>query len=295
MLSILIPVYNFKVVALVDALKKQCKKAGIMYEILVFDDGSKDKIKHENSLVGSYFGVNYTELSQNLGRARIRNWMAKSASYQNLLFLDCDTKIISKTFIKTYLKCIPDYEVISGGRTYSKKAPRARSKKLHWLYGKKRESKNAAYRQKKPIMYFHSNNFLVTRDIMMQCPFDETLVSYGYEDLLWAKNLYEKGIRVQHIDNQTEHLGLEKATDFLSKTKTSIDNLIELNRKGAQIETQLTKMATQLEGWGLKNKFLSFYKGRQDKIINNLMSEKPKMWNLLFFKLNHYYCVQQTP
>ena len=92
MLSILIPIYNFKVVKLVETLQKQCEKAKITYEVVCFDDQSQTKYKKDNVILSNYFGVNYTELSENLGRARIRNWMAKIASYDNLLFLDCDTK-----------------------------------------------------------------------------------------------------------------------------------------------------------------------------------------------------------
>jgi len=289
MISILIPVYNFKVVKLVQALRKQCERIKINYEILVFDDQSEQKYKDHNNVVGSYFGVNYTELSENLGRARIRNWLGKSARYENLLFLDCDSKIINKEFISEYQKHIKDYDLISGGRVYSKNPPRAFSKKLHWLYGSKKESKSAAIRNKHSIKYFHSNNFLVRRDVIMDIPFKEDVEGYGYEDLFLAKAISEKGYRVEHIDNPIEHLGLEKNTVFLDKTQNAINNLLQLKYMGEYIPTNLETAASTLYDLGLSDDFVKFYQKRQKTIENDLLSKHPKLRNLDFYKLNYYF------
>lgn len=288
MLSILIPIYNFKVVKLVDALKKQCEKQKIVFEILCFDDGSTKNIKHENSILSSYFGVNYTELSENLGRARIRNWLAKSAAFENLLFLDCDSKIVRKDFIKKYLSYIPDYEIIAGGRGYSKKPPRAKSKRLHWKYGLKRESKKASVRQQNAIQLFHSNNFLVKRKYMIQYPFDEQIKGYGYEDLFWAQKLYNKGIPIMHIDNQTEHLGLEKSKVFIKKTEESLTNLYKMIKEGKAINTRLLDFVEKAEKWKVKPFLLNYYTKRKDKIYQNLLSPKPNLFYFDFYKYAYY-------
>lgn len=288
MLSILIPIYNYKVVKLVKALKKQCDKAKIKYEILCLDDGSKSKIKYENSVLSSYFGINYTELSENLGRARIRNWLAKIAAFDNLLFLDCDSKVIKKDFISNYLKYINDFEVIAGGRIYSPKSPRAKSKKLHWLYGSKRESKNAKNRQKNIINYFHSNNFLVKREIVIKYPFDEKIDGYGYEDILWAKHLFEKGISINHINNEIEHLGLEKKDVFLKKTKKSIENLKKINAENTKIQTRLMSLLATLQKYRLEKLVLSYCKKNKLKIERNLLSDNPNLYYLDLYKIICY-------
>ena len=103
MLSILIPVFNNKVVKLVKELHDQCVRAKIKFEILVFDDGSREKIKQENKALNGIFGVNYLELSENIGRSRIRNKLAKTAGFPYLLYLDADSKINSRKFIKNYI------------------------------------------------------------------------------------------------------------------------------------------------------------------------------------------------
>lgn len=289
MLSILIPIYNFKVVKLVSTLHKQCEKAKCSYEILAFDDQSKDEFKKVNAVLRGYFGVNYTELSQNLGRAKIRNWLAKSASYENLLYLDCDSKVSGKNFIGTYLSHIKNYDVISGGRGYAPKPPRAYTKKLHWLYGTKKESKNAVFRNKNSVSYFHSNNFLIRRDIILKTPFKEDVVGYGYEDLELAKEIQKQGYSIRHIDNQIEHLGLEKNKVFLEKSRNAIDNLLQLKYDGIDLPTNIEKYASRLYDFGFHEDFLRFYQKRKNRIENNLLSKQPKLKNLDFYKLNYYF------
>ena len=289
MLSILIPIYNQKVEKLVKALMRQCNRLHIDYEILCFDDGSKKRIKYENSILSDYFGVNYTELSENLGRARIRNWMAKSASYDNLLFLDCDSKVISKYFIGTYMGFIEDYDVISGGRTYSNKPPRAKSKHLHWLYGSRLESVKLSRRRQSPELYFHSNNFMVRRSIMIDTPFDENIKQYGYEDLLWARQIANKGFRILHIDNSIEHLGLERKDVFIKKTEKSISNLIDLQKTEDKFETRLTRFADKLQNLGLKEHVYSYLKKRSESIRNRLHGDKPSLRHLQMYKLYLYW------
>ena len=53
MLSILIPTYNYNVVPFVMELRKQCLECNIIFEILVFDDGSK-LFLDENQKINSF-------------------------------------------------------------------------------------------------------------------------------------------------------------------------------------------------------------------------------------------------
>jgi hypothetical protein len=290
MLSILIPIYNYKVVPLVDALQKQCVKSKINYEILCFDDQSDTKYKKLNNALSDYFRVNYTELSENIGRARIRNWLAKSASYDTLLFLDCDSKIVNKNFIENYISLIGKSPLISGGRIYKNREPRAYTKRLHWLYGTKKESQNSKVRNRYPVKYFHSNNFLVDRQVILDNPFEEQLAKYGYEDLLYARQLQDQKIDILHLDNSIEHLGLEKNTKFLEKTKLAIDNLLFLKyRENEAIPTNIEQFANRLYDFGFHEDFLNFYAKRESQINAILMSKNPTLRALDMYKLHYYY------
>ena len=104
MLSVLIPVHNCKIVKLVEELTRQCQAASIDFEVICLDDGSGNKIKEFNRVVSGLFGVNYVELSENVGRSRIRNKLGALARYDRLLFIDCDSKIISRKYISIVTK-----------------------------------------------------------------------------------------------------------------------------------------------------------------------------------------------
>ncbi|MEZ4911562.1 MAG: glycosyltransferase [Saprospiraceae bacterium] len=242
MLSILIPIYNQDVTKLVMTLVKQCNKAGIRYQILCFDDGSIEKYKQLNKVLGQTIHVNYTELQENLGRSRIRNWLGKAAYFEYLLFLDGDTKITSNAFIKTYVQQLDTDTVISGGRIYSKSKPRSPKKFLHWKYGSTRESLKAKKRNKNPYMNFHSNNFVIPAHIFAKYPFDQQVVGYGYEDTLYAEKLKFGNIKIKHIDNPTVHTGLENADVFIKKTINATDNLAKLYSDAKLKETRLIKL-----------------------------------------------------
>ena len=288
-LSILIPVYNYKVIDLVKKVYNQCGKLKIEFEVLVFDDGSKEKFKAENKVLGNLFGVNYMELSENLGRARIRNWLLKSALYDYVLFLDCDSKIKKKDFIKSYLDALGPNKLINGGRIYSKSKPRAKSKLLHWAYGTKYESRPAKLRNKKPVQYFHSNNFAAHRQVLDKNPFNESVVGYGYEDLLMAKELKDEDVIIEHIDNPVIHLGLEKSKDFLTKNLNAVENLVKLDRQGNKLNIRLERTAFEIEDWRLDGMLHKYLSRKEESYKKNLLGENPSLWKFQALKLKKYW------
>jgi len=286
MLSILIPIYNFDVTKLVQKLVDQCQKAKIDYEIICFDDKSKDKFKNLNRPILNLFGVNYVELSENYGRSKIRNKLAQVAQFEYLLFLDCDSKIKYASFIKNYVKLIKkEVDVSYGGRFYKKSKPRAKSKQLHWNYGVKREALSLKARDKKPYVSFLSNNFLIHKALFLQILFDEDIKGYGYEDLVFAQVLKYNQIEIVHIENPTEHIDLITTDDFLKKTETATENLKILIKQGKIKETKLSKAGFRLDKFNLRPLFLKQFEKRRDKLMANLHSTEPKMFYLDLFKL----------
>ena len=65
MLSILIPIYNFKVVDVVLELKAQAEKLDTPFEILCFDDASSTH-KDANSTLQAEANIQYRELNTTL-------------------------------------------------------------------------------------------------------------------------------------------------------------------------------------------------------------------------------------
>jgi len=231
MITICIPIYNQDVNALVDTLVEQCEAADIEFQILCFDDGSKAEIKDANKELSLKFNVNYTELPENHGRAKIRNKMARLARYNYILFLDCDSAISQEDFIANYVALVNKQHVVYGGRVYQQEKP-AKPFRLHWNYGRKVEAKPLSKRLNSPYESFLTNNFLVTARVMKNYPFDESISSYGYEDLEWAGRLKSNNVFIHHINNPVVHLGLESGDVFLKKTITSVKTLASLHKQG---------------------------------------------------------------
>ena len=135
MLSVLVPIYNFDSRKLVSQLVNQCDKQKILFEINAGDAltlAQLEKFKLINRSMIGHYGVSYIEMPENYGRAKIRNKLAQNARFENLLFLDCDSKIGHKSFIKKYLTHLNAADVIAGGRKYRNTKPK--NKKLQLLY-----------------------------------------------------------------------------------------------------------------------------------------------------------------
>lgn len=288
MLSILIPIYNHDVRPLVTTLMKQCNKLDIPFQILCFDDGSQPKYKNLNKELAFRINVNYTELDENMGRSKIRNWLGKAAYFEYILFLDCDSVVKNRNFIKNYMDRLPVDHVIQGGRAYQPKKPRAKKKILHWIYGTKRESLPAKKRNQSPYLNFHSNNFLIPEALFRENLFDEEVKGYGYEDMLYAFDLERKGIRILHIDNPVIHDGLEMNHVFLSKTKNGLNNLATLYRLKRIRHSRLIDFYERMEYYRLTPLFLKMYKKLEKRIEANILSEKPSMTYFMMWKLNYF-------
>ncbi len=274
---------------MVTKLYKQCERAAIPFEILVYDDCSDQKWKDKNSALSASFGVNYLELSENLGRSKIRNWLVKSARYDYVLLLDCDSKILKADFIKKYLAVRDQADVLNGGRVYSKKQPRAKSKYLHWLYGKQKESKPARVRNKQVVNYFHSNNIFAKRSILDRHRFDESLQGYGYEDLVFAQRLMDHEVALLHIDNPIEHLGLETNAVFLNKTENAIQNLVRFERQQVLFNTRMQRLSGSLSRWGLEGIVRKYAANNAEKFKSELIENKGSLFKFQMYKLNKYY------
>lgn len=285
MISFLVPVFNRDVRTLVNEIFDQCRKLNIEFEILVYDDQSKEKYKEKNRELSSKPGVAYLELSKNLGRAKIRNWLAKNSRYQNVVFLDCDQYIRHKSFVKNYVNEIDQASIVYGGTSYKNRQP-GKAQTLHWTYGRKVEAQPSKKRKRSPFLSFRSNNFMIKRDLFLECKFDEKIDTYGYEDTLLALQLEERGEIIKHIDNPIEHAGLEKADVFLNKTNSAIENLPFLIDKG--VKTRLVKFYEKLDSFGLIKLLRVWKKPIMKRVMDSIHSEKPSMIAFQLYKLYLY-------
>lgn len=285
MLSILLPIFNFDIRPLVSDLHGQCEVAGVGYEILCFDDGSTPEFKLINKEIWKLPNVIYREMPQNLGRSAIRNALGKAARFECLLFMDCDSKVVSPDFIKKYLEHASPTHLVYGGRCYADQPPTDPALRFHWHYGRQREQSTAAERSRSPYHSFMTNNFLIPKVIFLNILFDETLRQYGHEDTLFGMELAKRQVPILHIDNPLEHIGLEPVEVFLRKTEMGIENLVRLSKEGSLIETKLLSTYFLIKKLKLavpgKRIFMVFKR----RIIKQLKSDRPSLLFFDFYKL----------
>ncbi|MDR1182958.1 MAG: glycosyltransferase [Bacteroidales bacterium] len=225
MLSILIPLYNYNAVNLVNQLHKQAKAAGIDFEILLLDDNSDSTCKRDNLILSSLSNTTLFELPTKAGRAIARNYLAGQAKYDHFLFLDCDSEPIDDLFIKRYLPyCQYQDVVVCGGTAYKPQKPKQNAY-LRWRYGVKCETKSAQQRNKVPNAKFSTFNFLISRELFMSIRFNELLRNYGHEDTLFGLELQKRNHVITHIDNPLFHTGIDPNEVYLEKTRQGVKNL----------------------------------------------------------------------
>lgn len=226
MISICIPIYNYNVTPLVNYLHIQGEVLSVPFEIILIDDASNEEYKRINEQI-SLEKVKYIPLKENIGRAKIRNRFLKYAQYDYLLFLDCDSAIISEDFLEKYTSLISkiNTNVIYGGRIYGNERPK-REKLLRWKYGIKKESKPASIRELFPNKSFMTNNFVIRKDILCSYPFEETIAGYGHEDTLFGFQLKKHKIPILNIENPILNDDIEDNDEFLRKTEEGIKNLV---------------------------------------------------------------------
>lgn len=194
----------------------------IPYEVIVLDDGSKSRdLIAANQEINSLPNCRYQYNKINQGRTVTRNELAKTATYDTLLFLDADVVPLSKNFIQKYLPYITqDYNVVCGGYSYSETKP-SKEFILRWKYGKSREQSQAFNRNKNSFNYLFSGNLLIKKSLFFAANFTENKNIYGL-DIFFSYNLYIQNINVLHIDNEIVHLGLEPNEQFFKKSLESV-------------------------------------------------------------------------
>lgn len=224
-LSILIPTYNDVCTPLVEQLHVQATRiGGLQFEILVADDGSTEQTAVEaNRAINKLSGCRLIERGFNSGRSAIRNFLAREAQYHWLLFIDSHMSVISDRFLIDYLEAEID-EVAFGGYRVGE----GPASNLRYRYEKASEHMHTAkQRRLKPYQDFHTSNFLIRRDVMLAHPLDERFTHYGYEDVLFGKQLRQAGIRISHPDNPVGFDRFESNDRFLAKTEESLRTLYE--------------------------------------------------------------------
>lgn len=292
MLSVLIPVFNWDIRNLVQAIHQQCEKAGVPFEILSVDDcSSKSELKERNNSL-ELPKFRYILLEQNVGNAEARNILARNAQFEWLLFLDADMMPAKDTFIQLYLQEIQkgDFDIMSGGIVYEEKV--ADEYFLKWIHGKSTEEQILG---KDPYLEIRGNNFLVRKPIFLANPFGGLPESYGYVDTHFGLKLKQAKARVKIIHNPCVHLGLETNENFVRKNKYSVRNAFWLYHNHPEIAQNLRLIQTykRLKKWGLVIPIGLIFKLTEKLLLKNLHSKHPSLLLFQFYKLGYLSTLKQ--
>lgn len=280
-LSVLIPTYNSNCSDLVFSVHGMLKQMNIPYEIIVADDGSTDEESvNSNRSIEKLENVKYIIRKENVGRACIRNFLAQQAQYKWLLFLDADVTIDRSRFIQKYLE--QDFDVILGGIIVVKRVKKLENNLRYIVESKYMESSTTAKRLRKQAKEFHTANFLVKRDIILKVPFNENFKHYGYEDVLFGKELNNNGYHIHHINNPVTLIDFEENERFVEKTEESLRTLHEF-------KNELKGYSALLKYTWLKPMLKPLYHIIGKPIRNNLTGNNPKVSLFNIYKLL-YYC-----
>jgi glycosyltransferase involved in cell wall biosynthesis len=290
-LSVLIPVYNTDIRPLVHTLHQQCQQEAIAFEILCLDDGSPPELIALNRSVLTFSHTRYEVLPRHLGRAQIRNQLARQARYDYLLFLDNDSLVIRPAFIRTYLQAAGLAPVLVGGTCYQPSQPAA-PYRLRWHYGRRREERAASWRNRQPYQAFYLNNIFLPRAVFLRYRLQPLPRDYGHEDSTFGRQLEAAGIAVRHLDNPVLHAGLEPADVYLNKSRQAVENLYWLYcQQGWGGATKLVRLYRQLKTWKLVRPFQLGYGLLEALILKNLRGPWPWLWLFDLYKL--YYFIRE--
>lgn len=245
-LSVCIPCHNYSAEPLLYALRLEMPEI----PILLVDDGSNAEYQTQNQQVSIRYSIDYKSFDTPLGRSEVRNFLARKAKTDHILFLDVDSLPVSPGFLKTYSQWLGKADVVCGGTRYSESPP-IKELILRWKYGHESEEVEAEKRQKSPFERLTFNNIMIKRDLFLAHPLETLKHGYGHEDTLWGLAISGKA-NIRHIENPVYHTGLESNEIFLRKTKMAVENLAWLiKEKGLNDRSSLSRLYHKLRRSGL--------------------------------------------
>jgi len=219
--------------------------------------------------VSSLPHVRFIIRQTNSGRAAIRNFLVSEAQYPWLLFLDGDMTIPNDRFLQNYLDC--DALIAYGGYNVGQGS----ISNLRFRYEKACEPQHRPdERRKRPFQHFHTSNFIISRDIIIDHPFDERFRNYGYEDVFFGKQLKQAGFNISHIDNPAGFFVYEDNAHFVSKTEEGLRTLHQF--------------ATELQGY---SQLLTLVDGIHLGIVKSVI----RLWHRLFGAIERRNLCGQRP
>lgn len=288
-LSIAIPTRNDDCCQTVSKLLEQARReTSLDFEILIADDASDNaEVIRQLNIIGNQEGCRLIRLKENVGRAAVRNMLAREAKYDKVLFIDAGVDINNQDFLKTYILHANDADIVCGGWKTEVGAETAKAN-LRAKYELDCEKNHTPLqRNKHPYRSFRTVNFLVHKDILLNNPFPADMTGYGYEDVVFGKQAEKAGCTVLHIDNPVVYKSYEDNEAFVSKTIQSVNTLYIYRERIGQY-SKLHSIAFRLRKLRLDSLMVFLYKQRSETWKKQLCGNCPSLRMLSLLKLGCY-------
>lgn len=294
MFSILIPTYNFDCLSLIQELEEQCEAlrrvdGDFDFEIIVTDDCStrKDLVNALQELTEQLGErVKLIALTQNVGRAEVRNRLLREARGTWVLLMDSDARVVRKDFLQTYWEQRHKAEVIIGGILHPSEVMPGRELRIVYEQSFEKE-RSVDWRQHHPYARFSVFNLMARKQVITQFCFDIRCEEYGYEDFFLGVALEAAGVNVCHIDNPLLHTGIDTSEDFLCKAETAVRTLSRLPQH-LRSKTGLEKHASRFRRLRLSGLFVGMFQPLLPLIRKQLLSKNPSIKLLQLYKMFLY-------
>ncbi len=288
-LSIAIPTRNDDCSQTVSKLLEQARReTSLDFEILIADDASDNaEVIRQLNIIGNQEGCRLIRLKENVGRAAVRNMLAREAKYDKVLFIDAGVDINNQDFLKTYILHANDADIVCGGWKTEVGAETAKAN-LRAKYELDCEKNHTPLqRNKHPYRSFRTVNFLVHKDILLNNPFPADMTGYGYEDVVFGKQAEKAGCTVLHIDNPVVYKSYEDNEAFVNKTIQSVNTLYIYRERIGQY-SKLHSIAFRLRKLRLDSLMVFLYKQRSETWKKQLCGNCPSLRMLSLLKLGCY-------
>ena len=288
-LSIAIPTRNDDCSQTVSKLLEQARReTSLDFEILIADDASDNaEVIRQLNIIGNQEGCRLIRLKENVGRAAVRNMLAREAKYDKVLFIDAGVDINNQDFLKTYILHANDADIVCGRWKTEVGAETAKAN-LRAKYELDCEKNHTPLqRNKHPYRSFRTVNFLVHKDILLNNPFPADMTGYGYEDVVFGKQAEKAGCTVLHIDNPVVYKSYEDNEAFVSKTIQSVNTLYIYRERIGQY-SKLHSIAFRLRKLRLDSLMVFLYKQRSETWKKQLCGNCPSLRMLSLLKLGCY-------
>ena len=281
MLSILIPVHNYNCTTLVSTLQEQCEACGVVYEILLGNDASTLYVDKIHALL-SLKNTHVITVTENMGRSKMRNFLADNATYPTLLFIDCDADALhNPQYIRQYLPYIGTPCCVVGG-THTHPTLDTPETHLNYTYDLLRETQNACKG------HFTTFQFLIDKALFNKVRFDETITSYGFEDGFFGYQIGQY-TPILYINNPLVHTGMRSNQAYLAKIDELCTTLVQLYHSDKQATllkvSKLARYLHTLHRLKLHKGFARLFQAIEKRTVQNLCSPTPNLRNLDLYKL----------